>query len=333
MLLSIVIPHYNLPEGLLRRCIDSILLQRAPEEDLEVIVVDDGSVCPPLWVEAQYAHPHVRLVLAAHGGPGAARNRGIEEARGKYIQFVDADDYLFDNGQFSQCLLALRAECPQILRFFYHVQPQGAAPKKFRKTSVRFSNTISGAVHMRENNLFGSPCTYFFLKDLAVENGVRFTENIFHEDEEFNTMLHYHAQTLVESNAVLYCYCTRSGSTTASSSREFEERRIGDFFTVIESLAAFREANATTANVLQSAGLGRKMNMLAVDAIRGLMYDGRKAKDVYALCQERLSPLGLFPLPQAAYSFKYKAFRFLANRKWGMRVLRLVIPKHKPAKR
>lgn len=333
MLLSIVIPHYNLPRELLRRCVDSVLAQGIPDDDFEVLVVDDGSEQPPLWLNEAYAAGNVRLVSGSHGGPGAARNKGIEEANGRYIQFVDADDFLFENGQYLQCIDVLRSECPQILRFFYHVQPQGTNPRKFRKKSVRFGNTISGAVYMRDNNLFGSPCTYFFLRELVIENGVRFPENMFHEDEVFNTMLHYHAQTLVESNAVLYCYSLRDGSTTSNASPEFEARRLGDFFSAIEQLSAFKESNAGSSNALQNAGMERKMNMLAVDFILGLMYNGRKAKEVYAWCVERLAPLSLYPLPEARYSFKYRAFRFFANSKWGMRLLRLVIPKHKPLKK
>lgn len=332
MLLSIVIPHYNIPEELLRRCIDSILSQDVPPEEFEVVVVDDGSVLPPVWLGETYSGRNVRLLQGEHGGPGAARNMGIEEALGKYIQFVDADDFLLQNGQFSQCLSMLKAECPQILRFHYHAT-LNAAQVKCKNKNVKFGNTISGAVYMKENNLFGSPCTYFFQKELAIENNVRFPENMFHEDEVFNTVLHYHAQTLVDSNAVLYCYCIREGSTIANSSPSFAMRRLDDMFTAIGMLAAFKEKYSATANSLQSAGISRKLDILAVDAVVNMMHAGWKAKDVYSACLSRLSPLGIYPLNAANYSFKYKLFRFLANRKWGMRLLRVVIPKHKPVRR
>ena len=54
MFLSIIIPHYDLPEELLRRCIDSIVEQETTTFDYEIIVVDDGSATPPVWIKEQY---------------------------------------------------------------------------------------------------------------------------------------------------------------------------------------------------------------------------------------------------------------------------------------
>ena len=333
MLLSIVIPHYNIPTELLKQCIDSIISQGMPDDDYEVIVVDDGSAVPPTWIGKTYGSPNIRLIANAHGGPGAARNRGIQEAQGHYIQFVDADDYLLNNGQMSQCLAMIKEEWPQILRFNYTVCASGRKPRNGKPKIVKFGNTISGAVYMRDNNLSGSPCTYFFLKKLATENGIAFSTNIFHEDEEFNTKLHYHAQSLIESNATLYCYLTREGSTTANNSKEFEARRIDNLFTIIEKIAAFKEENAITANSIQGDAITHKLRMLAVDAILNMMFDGSNAEEIYNQCVQRLSPIGLFPLPEAMYSYKYRIFRRLANTRAGMRALRLFIPSHKPTKR
>ena len=80
MFLSIIIPHYNLQRELLERCIESIVKQEMPSDDYEIIIVDDGSITPPVWVEELYPCTNIRLLNEPHGGPGAARNRGIEEA-------------------------------------------------------------------------------------------------------------------------------------------------------------------------------------------------------------------------------------------------------------
>ena len=332
MLLSIIIPHYSLPKELLAQCIDSITGQGVANEDYEIIVVDDGSPLPPTWIHALH-RDNIKLIESNHGGPGEARNKGIEAARGEYIQFVDADDYLLKNGQFAQCLAILRQERPQILRFNYIVKKSKSAITTDSRKQVKTSNTISGAIFMRDNNLSGSPCTYFFQRKLAIETGTKFTANIFHEDEEFNTLLHYHAQTLIASNATLYCYCIREGSTTANSSREFEARRIDNLFTIIERLAAFKEKNITNASTIQTEGIEHKLRMLTVDAILNMMFDGRRADETYTACMSRLSPIGLFPLPKASYSYKYRLFRALANRPLGMRILRIIVPDHKPAKK
>ena len=332
MLLSIVIPHYNLPKEMLKRCIESITAQGMQEGDYEVIIIDDGSKEPPLWIEDEYKTCNIRLINNVHGGPGAARNKGIEAAQGKYIQFIDADDYLIADGQTLQCLAMLQEERPQILRFGYIVKTDDA-PLKLQTRKITFSNTISGAMHMRDKNLSGSPCTYFFQKSLAIENGIEFSTDIFHEDEEFNTKLHYHAQTLIESDARFYCYRIREGSTTANRSKEFEARRIDDFFTIIEKIFQFKIKNTGTANVVQTAGIDHKLHTLCVDAILNMMFDNREANEIYGRCMSQLKPLGLYPLPKANYSLKYRIFRRLANSKGGMNTLRLIIPRKKPLKR
>lgn len=332
MLLSIVIPHYDIPKELLTRCIGSIIDLGMQDGSYEIIIVDDGSPEPPVWIENTYGKHNVRLITNRHGGPGAARNKGIEEAQGRYIQFVDADDFLISNGQLQQCLAVLEKRNPQILRFNYIVCTRGEEPDT-SKQNAEFSNTKSGAMHMRDRNLSGSPCTYFFQKELATANGVEFSTNIFHEDEEFNTKLHYHAQTLIESNATLYCYSIREGSTTANRSKEFETKRIDNLFTIIEKIAVFSKKNAANASNIQCEGITHKLDMLAVDAILNMMYDGRKAGDIYKTCLSRLAPIGLYPLRRASYSYKYIIFRTLANTRAGMRILRAIIPGHKPVKR
>ena len=332
MLLSIVIPHYNIPKQMLKRCIDSIIEQKLPKESYEVIIVDDGSEEQPSWLIREYHDCNIKLLINNHGGPGSARNRGIEEAQGTYIQFVDADDYLFPNTHLEQCLAVLSTAKPQVLRFGYIVK-RGDSSINVKPYKIKFGNTISGAIFIRDNNLSGSPWTYFFLKSLATEKNIKFPENIFHEDEEFNTILHYHAQTLIVSNAIPYCYCIREGSTTANRSRDFENRRIDNMFTIIERLSTYKSTYAATADSIQSTGITHKIHTLCVDVILNLLFDNRSANEIYDECMSRLKPIGLFPLAKANYSFKYIVFRLLANNRTGMKILRLIVPRKKPAKR
>ncbi|HEU4514787.1 MAG TPA: glycosyltransferase [Nocardioidaceae bacterium] len=91
--LSIVVPVYNV-EGYLEECLDSILAQ--PYDDLEVVLVDDGSTDSSAEIARRYAEAHhsFRLVSQANAGLGAARNAGVEAARGQYLTFLDSDDRL-----------------------------------------------------------------------------------------------------------------------------------------------------------------------------------------------------------------------------------------------
>ena len=91
--LSIIIPVFN-AEKYLSTCIDSLLT--AATEDMEIILVDDGSTDKSVAVIESYCckWPNIQLVRQTNSGPSAARNKGLNHAKGKYIAFVDADDYV-----------------------------------------------------------------------------------------------------------------------------------------------------------------------------------------------------------------------------------------------
>jgi glycosyltransferase involved in cell wall biosynthesis len=88
---SIVIPSYN-SEKFIATTLDSVLGQTF--KDIEVIVVDDGSTDTSPEIVRTYGAP-IRLVPQKNSGVSAARNRGISEAKGKFIGFIDSDDYWF----------------------------------------------------------------------------------------------------------------------------------------------------------------------------------------------------------------------------------------------
>ena len=105
--LSVIIPVYNAARYL-RQCLDSVLGQTLRE--IEVICVDDGSSdeSPAILGEYMARDARVKLIRQANSGPGCARNRGLDEAVGAYVQFLDADDW-FEPDMFS-AMTAL-AEC------------------------------------------------------------------------------------------------------------------------------------------------------------------------------------------------------------------------------
>ncbi len=90
--ISLIVPVYNV-ENYLKECLDSIVNQSF--RDIEIICIDDGSTDGSLDILKEYAEFDDRFVIYAtkHMGAGVARNKGIELSRGKYLQFLDADDY------------------------------------------------------------------------------------------------------------------------------------------------------------------------------------------------------------------------------------------------
>ena len=94
--ISVIVPVYNV-EKYLSQCADSILSQ--DYSDLEVIFIDDGSTDASGQICDQYAEkdPRVRVIHQKNGGAAAAKNAGLRMASGKYLSFVDSDDYLEPN--------------------------------------------------------------------------------------------------------------------------------------------------------------------------------------------------------------------------------------------
>ena len=94
--ISIIIPVYNV-EKYLHECLDSIINQTF--KDLEIICVDDGSTDKSSEILEEYEQKDKRFTVISQPNKGvsAARNRGMQQAKGKYIMFVDSDDYIASN--------------------------------------------------------------------------------------------------------------------------------------------------------------------------------------------------------------------------------------------
>ena len=92
-ILSIIVPVYNV-ENYLPKCIESILAQTF--RDFELILVDDGSpdCCPAICDEYAAKDSRIAVIHQQNTGVSVARNAGLDRARGKYIGFVDPDDWI-----------------------------------------------------------------------------------------------------------------------------------------------------------------------------------------------------------------------------------------------
>lgn len=97
MVVSVIIPCYN-GKDYLARCLDSVIKESI--EDMEIIVVDDASTdsSKELIMEYEKKYPQVKgLFLKNNCGPGGAKNEGLKIAKGKYVMFIDCDDYIEEN--------------------------------------------------------------------------------------------------------------------------------------------------------------------------------------------------------------------------------------------
>lgn len=198
LFLSIIIPIYN-GAKVIDRCLESIWEQRMDTSMYEVICVNDCSSDDTESViqKSQYTHENLRLLCnSVNKRAGGSRNYGVREARGKYIVFIDADDY-FHVGCFWQILDNLiRTNIDILMCDFARETEQLVSNEIFLKYP---SNAVlSGRDFLVTNGVPFGPCKYFFKRELMTLNSIYFEENVCCEDVDW-----VHKITLV-ANSIQY---------------------------------------------------------------------------------------------------------------------------------
>jgi glycosyltransferase involved in cell wall biosynthesis len=159
---SVIIPLYN-KAPYVRRALDSVAAQTF--SDFEVVVVDDGSTDGGARLVESYGDARVRLIRQQNAGPGAARNRGVTEARGRLLAFLDADDEWLPR-YIEEGVRAFDEYGPEVAAVTcgYYVHPPGASSEPMWRgrgirdgvTRVTPSTSPADFVHMLA---YMSPCT------------------------------------------------------------------------------------------------------------------------------------------------------------------------------
>lgn len=184
MEVSIIVPIYN-AEKYLNKCIDSILSQTFT--DFELILVDDGSKdgSPIILDGYKEQDPRVVVIHKPNGGVSSARNAGIEVALGKYILFVDSDDYIAS--EYIQTMLRNMGSCEWVFSGICDfASDRNDNPFEFPDAS--FDLTIEHDYFRFINlGLFNAPFPKLYVTSIIVENHILFNTCIsFSEDRDFN---------------------------------------------------------------------------------------------------------------------------------------------------
>ncbi len=134
-LVSVIVPVYNAAQSL-PRCLDSICAQTY--QNLEIILVDDGSTDDSLTVCRQFAYrdARIRVLAQANSGVSAARNNAIDAATGTYLQFADSDDWIDENMTFLLVQRAEREQADLVLSHYCHVDGKKTTVHGFLETSA-----------------------------------------------------------------------------------------------------------------------------------------------------------------------------------------------------
>lgn len=249
MRLSIVIPVFNMEKWLLR-CLDSLYKQGFPEEEFEVIVVNDGSTDNSLRLSTEFAshHQNLRIISRENRGLSAARNTGLENAGGHYVWFVDSDDFIEPNS-IKHPLEYAEENQLDVMCFFFQLAHEDGTIQPYRYSPGRSGEILSGPDFVGYTGFVMSPWAAMYRRDFLIENGLRFMEGILHEDEEFSPRAQFLARRIAHLPDVVYNYFQRSGSIMKSARSSL---RVKSFLAISDSLNEFmlsRTEDGTPANV------------------------------------------------------------------------------------
>ena len=239
MLLSIIVPVYNV-EKYLRKCVDSLLTQDLPPEEYEIILVDDGSTDQSGTICDEYAagHPIVKAMHQQNGGLSAARNNGVAVAQGRYVQFVDSDDYLEPN-VLKALVEKMETDRLDVLRFNYrnvNERYEVIEPNKDPKRWANYSSEVCDGQTFLNERLGPSCYAWQFMVRRALLTDCLFKEGVYFEDAEWTPRMLLKAKRVTSTGMMVYNYLLRLGSITQSVEEKKKRKLLADKFLLIDSL-------------------------------------------------------------------------------------------------
>ncbi len=252
ILLTYVVPVYNTAPYVVK-CLQSIVNQGIDEADYEVVVVDDGSPDNSKAIIQEFitTHPQVRLISQANAGLSAARNTGIDNARGRYLHFVDSDDYL-EPGMMEPLLRRAVEENLDMLLFNYmNVDSEG---KPMSGPVVKHATTpvMTGYEYLSAHAMIPYAWLFLLSRDHINRMGLRFDTSLrYCEDGPFSARILPNAERVAFSDAVVYCYVNRENSIMHDTDIEHLRRRmncqVDAAASINEAITAFEAERGLTA--------------------------------------------------------------------------------------
>lgn len=218
---SIIVPVYNV-ENYLHDCLNSLLSQTY--ENIEIICIDDASTDNSYDILKYFSKKDNRVKIIKNKeniGLGASRNIGLQEASGKYIQFLDSDDWL-DYNSIEICYK--NAEKYQLDFLMFKLINYDHDNNRFYKTNYysmeymkKWFNKPFSITDLSANTIFRLPnsaCNKFFLKNFLLENNITFPEGLIHEDNPVYFKAMFSSDKIMILDNYFYNRRIRSNSIT-----------------------------------------------------------------------------------------------------------------------
>ena len=261
MLLSVIVPIYNV-EKFLPHCLDSLLRQgwegassadalMRGEGDYEVICVDDGSTDRSAQILADYAQRHAgvfRVITQENQGVSAARNAGLEVARGEWVTFLDSDDYLVDGAYHYLFTQFCSKGDFDLLSFGYrNVKTGGTTPVGTDASPAGKVLFEGDGVEPYNRHDMNFVWTKFFRRDFLSRLGVRFPPIPYFEEELFLfEVFHAHPRMLMTSSVPVYYEKGNATSAMNTVNRTRVCSHLDSLLQVIDMMQAYLDEGHTT---------------------------------------------------------------------------------------
>lgn len=219
MTISFIIPIYNGQDTIIP-CIESIRAQMKDNSDYEIIIVDDCSKDDTREVITSYAKscPQVNLFCQSQNRrQGAARNRGLKEATGEYITYIDADDLVLDG--FGEALqIALKTKADMVYGYMEIEREDGICIHQLQSTPDDVMTGKAFAEQYHAEGVFYYPPSYLYKRSFMEKINMPFIEERQHEDRDWLASVLVQAETVAVCPRVTYRY-TRNPNSTCRAPR------------------------------------------------------------------------------------------------------------------
>lgn len=225
MLCSFIIPAYNAGNTIVR-CLDSIYTLALNVADFEVIIIDDCSTDNTIDVVEEYAKQHTNITVlrqAENHRQGAARNRGVAIAKGKYIVYVDSDDESA-KGVVDALQLAEKNDLDMVAMHYVNVDQHGNITEK---EPITLEGVFTGVELQTKHPYWCTgPVPYVYKTSFLQQVNYPFTEDVLFEDSDYVTVHLYHAKRMMYSAQCAYRVHSNATSTTHTNSY----KHVADYF-------------------------------------------------------------------------------------------------------
>lgn len=285
------------------RCMETLLEQDIPQSEYEIILVDDSSPDNSLEMAKEYAAQYKNVRVCTHEknkGLAAARNTGIDAAKGQYLCFVDPDDYIEKNS-LAALLKQMDDEQLDMLRFNYQKVDENYNNVPDSEIEARFDYT-SGVMTGTEflAHRLGVGCyvwAYIYRSDFIRKTDIRFFEGCFFDDTPWLPRVLQKAQRVNVNPVRHQYYLQRTGSMVHSHNKQAVMRKVDMHMQMIDILMEQKQS----APMVTYEWYDMMFAHAAVSLMTAVAcVDYRLSLDYY----RRLIDKGIFPLSQNRASSK-----------------------------